>query len=362
MTRYGHGLVVGKFYPPHAGHHYLVRTAAEACDKVSVVVAASQVESIPLADRVAWLRDEHADCGNITIIGVLDDAPIDYDSPQAWATHTAVFDAALRHAGQDQVDAVFSSEKYGDELAAHYGAVHVEVDQARLAYPVSGTACRDDLVANWTYLSPAARAGLTTRIVVVGAESTGTTTVSLAVAERFRARGGIWAHTRWIAEYGRERSQQKLDLLRATNPTADLDEVTWDGEDFTHIAAIQTEREQDAARDGSPLLVCDTDAFATQVWERRYLGAGSHHAAAIEVPHHDVYLVTDHTGVPFVQDGLRDGEHIRADMTRWFLDALTATGRSWVLLTGSLAERIDLAVSVADTMLLLRSTFAEPLG
>ena len=80
------------------------------------------------------------------------------------------------------------------------------------------------------------------------------------------------------------------------------------------------------------------------------------------VPHHDVYLVTDHIDVPFVQDGLRDGEHIRADMTRWFLDALTVTERSWVLLTGSLDERVDLAVAVADDILRLRSTFAEPLG
>jgi hypothetical protein len=80
------------------------------------------------------------------------------------------------------------------------------------------------------------------------------------------------------------------------------------------------------------------------------------------VPKHDVYLVTDHTGVPFVQDGLRNGEHIRAQMTRWFLDALTATGRSWVLLTGSRDERIDLAVAVAETMLRVRATFAEPLG
>lgn len=362
MTRYGHGLVVGKFYPPHAGHHYLIRTAAKSCDRVSVVVAASQTESIPLADRVAWLGDEHAIDGNVEVIGILDDAPIDCDSPQAWAAHTAVFDAALRHAGDDTIDAVFSSEKYGDELAARYGAVHVAVDQARLEHPVSGTGCRLDLAANWNYLSPATRAGLTTRVVVLGAESTGTTSVALALAERFRARGGSWARTRWVAEYGRERSREKLDLLRATSPTAGLNEVTWAGEDFAHIAAVQNDREEEAARDGSPLLICDTDAFATQVWERRYLGADSRHAAAVVVPQHDIYLVTDHTDVPFVQDGLRDGEHIRAELTRWFLDALTATGRSWVLLTGSLDERIDLAVVVAEMTLRLRRTFAEPLG
>ena len=361
MTRYRHGLVVGKFYPPHAGHHYLVRTAAGQCEKVTVIVAGSQAESIGLDERVGWMREEHTVDRNVDIIGVLDDAPVDYRSPQAWATHLAVFDAALRRTGADRIDAVFSSEKYGDELAAHYAAVHVEVDRERLTFPVSGTACRDNLSEMWTYLAPATRAGLATRLVVVGAESTGTTTVSRALADRFRWRRGIWAQTQWVAEYGRERTQQKLDKLRSTDPSAQLDEVGWTGEDFSHIANVQTKREEAAARLGSPLLVCDTDAFATQVWERRYLGEQSVHATAVPVPRHDVYLVTDHAGVPFVQDGLRDGELIRADMTRWFLDALTGAGHSWVLLTGSLDDRVELAVAVAEQMLRLRATFGQPI-
>lgn len=361
MTTYRHGLIVGKFYPPHAGHHYLIRIAARQCAKVSVIVASSQVESIPLVQRAAWLRDEHAVDGNVQIIGVLDDAPVDYASTLAWAAHNAVFDAALRGNGDDRIDAVFSSEKYGDELAAHFGATHVQVDRQRLEYPVSGTACRTDLAGRWNYLAPATRAGLTARVVVVGAESTGTTTVSRLLVERIRCRGGIWAETRWIAEYGRERSQHKLDALRAADPSAVIEDVSWSGADFAHIAATQTEREEATARVGSPLLVCDTDAFATQVWERRYLGEQSHRAAAVAVPHHDVYLVTDDSDVPFVQDGLRDGEYTRADMTCWFLDALTASGRSWVLLNGRLDERVEQAVAVTENILRLRSTFTEPL-
>ncbi|WP_169791092.1 adenylyltransferase/cytidyltransferase family protein, partial [Streptomyces katrae] len=57
--RYGHGLVLGKFYPPHAGHHHLVRTAQDQCERLTVLVCAASVESVPLADRVAWMREEH---------------------------------------------------------------------------------------------------------------------------------------------------------------------------------------------------------------------------------------------------------------------------------------------------------------
>ena len=53
-----HGLVMGKFYPPHIGHHDLIRRAATECDRVSVVVVGASVESIALTDRLTWLRDE----------------------------------------------------------------------------------------------------------------------------------------------------------------------------------------------------------------------------------------------------------------------------------------------------------------
>lgn len=47
-----HGLIIGKFYPPHAGHHLLVRTAAAVCSRVTVVVMAAEMESVPLQRRV----------------------------------------------------------------------------------------------------------------------------------------------------------------------------------------------------------------------------------------------------------------------------------------------------------------------
>jgi hypothetical protein len=187
---------------------------------VTVVAAASQVESIALSDRLSWMREEHAGEPNVVFVGMLDDAPIDYQSARAWAAHNAIFDAALRRVGGGPVDAVFSGEDYGDELARHHGAVHVRVGQERLA---SGTGCRADVAASWDLLAPATRAGLAGRLAVLGAESTGTTAVSRALAEHFRARGGVWTRTQWVAEYGRERSEEKLAELRAADSSADLD-------------------------------------------------------------------------------------------------------------------------------------------
>ncbi|MFG3603970.1 adenylyltransferase/cytidyltransferase family protein [Micromonospora chersina] len=132
-----HGLVVGKFYPPHAGHHALIEAAAACCAAVTVVVAPSRRESIPLDLRVAWLREVHGATPWVRFVGRYDDHPVDYADPAVWDLHCAVFADAL---GGEPVDAVFSSEAYGEELARRFDAVAVCVDLDRRVVPVSGTA------------------------------------------------------------------------------------------------------------------------------------------------------------------------------------------------------------------------------
>lgn len=109
------------------------------------------------------------------------------------------------------------------------------------------------------------------------------------------------------------------------------------------------------------MLICDTDAFATAIWKRRYLGDASG-GAWTAVPPRAVYLVTDHDGVPWHDDGMREGDLSgRAAMTAWFIDALTAAGQSWVLLTGTLEQRLDVALTTIEPLLAVRTRFGEPL-
>ena len=354
--RYGHGLIVGKFYPPHAGHHALIAAAEAACDRVTVVVAPSSHESVPLELRLAWLREAHGP--SVRFVGVYDDHPVDYADPAVWQLHMAIFRAA---AGTDRVDAVFSSEAYGRELAERFHARPVIVDQQRTRVPVSGTAVRADPVAHWDQLRPGVRAWLTRRVIVVGAESTGTTTTARALARQFRLRGGVWAGTRWVPEYGRELTERKLADLRTTVPTATVADLTWDRADFVTVSREQTAAEDGAARDGSPVLFGDTDALATTIWEQRYLGDSSA-AVRSQVRLPDLYLLTHDQGVPFTDDGLRDGEHLRRWMTGRFLDELAASGVPHVVLTGNPAQRLRAAVAATDSLLARGWSFATPLS
>ncbi|MEU6818906.1 AAA family ATPase [Streptomyces sp. NPDC046860] len=367
--RFAHGLVIGKFYPPHSGHHFLIRSAADACDAVTVVVMAAAHESVPLADRVAWIGEHWADEPHVAVVGVDDDLPVDYESEAAWEGHVALMRKALSLGPHvPGVDAVFSSEPYGTELARRFGAAPVLLDLGRDTFAVSGTKVRADPVAHWDEIEPPVRAWLARRVVVVGAESTGTTTLSRDLAAALRARGGPHALTRWVPEYGRELTVAKLARARALaapdGPRPGVADLHWDDADFELVARRQNRTEQHAARAGGPVLVCDTDALATTVWQERYRGraTGPVLDLARSVPPRALYLLTPDADVPFDDDGLRDGEHLRGWMTGRFREVLASSGVRWLELPGDRPTRLAAALTAVDGLLADGWNLADPLG
>ncbi|HTO09104.1 MAG TPA: AAA family ATPase [Myxococcota bacterium] len=351
-----HGLVLGKFYPPHAGHHLLVRTAARACAQVTVLALASPRESLPLDLRVAWLREVHAADRNVTVLGGMDEHPIDYDDPGVWDLHMALVNALLAAAGRPPVDAVFTSEAYGDELARRLGARHCPIDLERALAPVSATEVRRDPAGHWQHLAAPVRAHLARRVVVVGAESTGKTTLARELRDSLAARGGALAETRWVPEHGRDYTVDKLALARAEAawrgaPAPGMADLAWPTSDFVAIARAQNALEEREARVGGPVLVCDTDALATSIWHERYRGARASEVEALGDPPPSLYLVTHHDDVPFHQDGIRDGEHIRAWMTARFVERLRGTRHRVELVRGARAARLERSLALVDAWL-----------
>jgi HTH-type transcriptional repressor of NAD biosynthesis genes len=335
--RYRHGLVIGMFYPLHSGHGHLIREAVRTCDRVTVQVLAASVESIPLATRAAWVAEEHP---SVRVVAAIDDAPVDFGSDAAWDAHAAVIAALL----DAPVDAVFTSDAYGEELARRLGATWVQVDAGRARNPVSGTAVRADLAGHWHELAPSVRASLAGRVVVLGAESTGSTTLAEALA----------AHhgTLWVPEYGRELSITREGGLDAP----------WRSDEFDVIVDRQIAMEDAALRRVPvPLLVCDTDVLATALWHERYVGGPAPRILARAAAHRpDLYLLTGDE-IPFVQDGMRDGEHIRHAMQERFREVLAAQAVPWTEVRGDVAARVAASVPLIDAALARRHAFAAPL-
>lgn len=57
-----------------------------------------------------------------------------------------------------------------------------------------------------------------------------------------------------------------------------------------------------------------------------------------------LYLLTGDE-IPFVQDGLRDGEHIRRKMHQWFIETLDKQTCPWLLVTGTPDQRLQQALT-----------------
>jgi HTH-type transcriptional regulator, transcriptional repressor of NAD biosynthesis genes len=98
------------------------------------------------------------------------------------------------------------------------------------------------------------------------------------------------------------------------------------------------------------------------VWHERYVGGRNPlvERTADRVTHH-LWLLTDHEGVAFEDDGLRDGEELRPWMTERFRAELNRTGRTFTEVTGDRQERLAAAVTAVDALLADGWDFAAPL-
>jgi HTH-type transcriptional repressor of NAD biosynthesis genes len=334
--KYRRGLVVGKFFPPHKGHKLLIDTAIEQCENVTVMVCQRTWEKPTASLRAHWIRQIHKDFfGGDEGMQLRDDSSkvivihntLPDDDSKLWADFTI---NTLGYAP----DAVFSSEDYGNLYAEHMGAVHVCVDKARLQVPISGTLVRSGPLGYFDYLEPIVRGYYVRRFCVVGAESTGTTTLARGLAQYF--------DTYWVPEYGRLYTEQMPDALTHE----------WRTQEFTHIAEMQITWEDQAAELANKVLICDTDPFATQMFHITYMGERS---ADVDYIVRDrtyrLYFLTSPDGVEYEDDGMRKPAYFREKMHRLFVDELTEANRPFVEIVGSRECRLASAASLINKIL-----------
>ena len=173
-------------------------------------------------------------------------------------------------------------------------------------------------------------AGRLKRVVLIGAESTGKTTLAERLAAHYE--------TVWVPEYLRDFVEQKGAL-----PEPSDSRLITQG----HLA-----QEAAFAPHAHRILFLDTDLISTCVYHRYYFGTALPWLERLSADHcADLYLLTD-TDIPWTPDpGQRDGPAIRAALHTLFRDELQARGVAFVLVSGSVEKRMETAVRAIDALL-----------
>ncbi len=313
------GVVIGKFLPPHLGHLHLIREARRRCDHLTVLVCTLSREEIPGELRFQWMR-ELVPCAEV--IHVTDENPQEpHEHPDFWAIwrHTIL--------SRCRPDVVFTSEEYGDPLAATLGAVHECIDLPRAHVPISARKIRSDPMQYWEFIPEPVRPYYVKRVVVTGPESTGKTTLAEDLAKHFQ--------TVWVPEFARG----YLDDKHARQPSDVLCEFS----DLAPIARCQVDSLETAARAANRLVISDTDAIVTSVYAHHYFGECPKEVADLAAEQRaDLHLLLD-VDVPWVEDRQRDRPHQRQEMFDLFRAALG--DRRYIRIHGTWEQRFQTAVA-----------------
>lgn len=327
------GLVVGKFSPLHQGHQYVIDYAAQQCDRLLILSYSNpEFHGCAASQRRRWLTQLYPqhDCQ------VIDDSWLQSRCQATRLSYRAVppNDASdlvqqeylaylLKNVLQQSPDAMFASENYVYPCAKllcyllRHEVSPVMVDLQRKNMPVSGTLLRAKTAHYWSYLPAVVRADWVQRIVLLGGESSGKTTLARALAQALG--------TPWVPEYGRTLWEQQNGQLSQ--------------DDLLHIAQEQLRREDDTALRSNAWLVCDTTVLTTLGYSLWMFGQLDERIEALA--HRPYALTVLCVGdFAFDQDGTRRDTEFQQRQHQWYLEQLTLRNMPFIEAKGSLTTRL----------------------
>jgi NadR type nicotinamide-nucleotide adenylyltransferase len=178
---------------------------------------------------------------------------------------------------------------------------------------------------------------LTKRIVVIGPESTGKTSLCQQLAERY--------NTRWVPEFARN-----YLLQHGTN---------YSYNDLLTIAHGQLEQEkiiEEAlvadTRNQNRLLIIDTNMYVMQVWcEFVFQKCHSWILEQLAERPYDLYLLCN-IDLPWVKDELREYPDLesRKSLYHMYRQILATQNVPWVHVTGNYEQRLQIASAAIDNL------------
>jgi HTH-type transcriptional regulator, transcriptional repressor of NAD biosynthesis genes len=317
------GFLLGKFHPLHVGHLGLIQFALKHCDKLLILLCASEKESIDGKTRLEWLQNSFP----MLPIEIILLEYVESELPNTSVSSRIVSKiwAAKIQKIVPHMDVIFTSERYGDYLAEYLHCKHIPYELDRHSNPISASGILKQPVAHWESIAPAARPFFVQKICICGTESTGKSTLTERLAQHYQ--------TNYVAEVGREIVPQ-TDLCTEKH----LEQIA-----NRHAEAIEQQ-----VKTAHKYLFVDTDVRTTQAYAQFLFGKpliiNDFVKKANQFSGH-LFLDKD---VPFVQDGTRLTVRRRNRLHQVHLDTLAAQAIPYQLLSGNWANRFEKAVAWID--------------
>lgn len=321
------GLTLGKFSPLHHGHQLVIERAIAENDHVIVVIYdALEVTTVALEKRAAWINALYPD---VEVMLAKDGPKMVGNTPEITRLHDAYLQKLL--VGRD-ITRFYSSEFYGDHVSRALDAIDCRVDEDRQRVPISGTAIRSDPFRYRCYMNPIVYRDLVTKVVFLGAPSTGKTTLARHLAVRL--------DTSWVPEFGRE--YWETNQVERRLSLAQLGE----------IAVGHREREDQIIENANRYLFIDTDATTTYQFSLDY--HGEVHPTVVQLAEqcrerYQLHFVCD-TDIPYEDSWDRSGEVHRNEFQLKIEADLVDRGIPFRKLSGDLESRANQVIDALKTL------------
>lgn len=325
---YNVGMYGGSFNPLHMGHVDCILKAAGMCKELYIVLSIGyKRDEIDARIRYRWLYQLTEHIGNVKLITITDDA----ETKAGYEREHWQKDAedVKRQVGK-KIDVVFCGSDYDE--SSFWNVCYPESEL--YIFPrngISSTEIRKNPYAHWDWIPQVARPYYTKKVLLMGIESTGKSTLTINLAHAFNAE--------YIDEAGRDISE------RSGTDTMMLPE------DYTEILLQHKLNEIKTQARGNRLLFIDTDALVTRFFmdfldgDDPRIEANRVLADAIDaLNRYDLILYLE-PDVEFFLDGGRS-EEIRDNREKYsnqIKELLRSHGRDFVCISGDYKERFEKA-------------------
>lgn len=339
--KYRTGLVVGKFAPLTRGHEALIEHAASQCEEL-IVLSYTSADYGKYSDpdlRERWLTQftkTRREMLNVKIAVLRDNQsfPLD-EAPEE--VHRQFCAQYLVNSLNTTVQAVFSSEEYGVGFAQYLQGyfnskfkTHITVtaetfDVARETVSVSATQVRAmgfEAAYKANLISNRVRSDLVPRVLILGGESSGKSTLTKALADAL--------NTTFALEYGREFWERRDGNIFF--------------EDMEEIAKEQILIEVHQSRQAQKVLICDTSPLTTLFYSREMFGMVSPKLSDLAEDHkYDAIYICDND-IPFEQDGTRRDTAFREKAYDFYVKFCGGPPYA-IIVRGTVEERVSQVIT-----------------